>query len=163
MEGTVNAPRAPSRRRRRSVGWTLIEILLAVSIVGVLMAIALPAYGDARERQRVIQAVADIRTMESLISSFAITTRRPPASLAEIGWDSVLDPWGNPYRYLRFDGIDWAAQARVDRFDVPVNSTYDLYSVGRDGRTALSLQLPPSRDDVIRANDGAYVGLAERF
>lgn len=157
------ALRAPGRETVKAVGWTLIEILLAVSIMGVLMAIALPAYDDARERRRITQAVADIRTMEALISSFAMTTRRPPANLAEIGWQLVQDPWGRTYRYLRFDGLDWAARARVDRFDVPINSTYDLYSVGRDGRTALSLQLPPSRDDVIRANDGAYVGLAGEY
>ena len=144
-------------------GWTLIELVLACSIVGTLAAIAVYAQGDMREKRRVTQAIVDIRTIEADIASFALTARRPPASLSEIGWDRQLDPWGNPYRYLRFDGLDWAARARVDRFDIPINSTYDLYSMGRDGASVLSLQLPQSWDDVIRANDGAYVGLASRF
>lgn len=153
-------PRAPTRS---SIGWTLIEIALALAIGGVLMAIVVPAYADAREARRVAQAIADIRTIEAEIASHALVTRRPPADLAEIGWDRMLDPWGRPYRYLRFDGLQWVTSARVDRFDVPINSTYDLYSVGEDGASALSLQLPASWDDVIRANDGAYVGLASRF
>ena len=83
--------------------------------------------------------------------------------IGEIGWSRTLDPWGRACRYLRFDGLQWLLRARVDRFDIPINSTYDLYSVGRDGRSALSLQLPASRDDVIRANDGAYVGPGGEF
>lgn len=153
----------PSGARGGSWGWTLIELLLACAILGVLMAILTGAYGGSREKRRVVQAIVDIRTIEAEIESYALAARRPPASLAEIGWDRQLDPWGRPYRYLRFEGVAWAGQARVDRFDVPINSTYDLYSVGPDGTSALSLQLPESWDDVIRANDGAYVGLASRF
>lgn len=151
------------RVRLQSIGWTLIELLLAIAIGGVLMAIVIPTIGDARESRRVAQAIADIRTIESEISSYVLTTRRPPADLAEIGWDRIVDPWGRPYRYLRFDGLQWVLRARVDRFDVPINSTYDLYSVGRDGASGLALQLPSSWDDVIRANDGVYVGLASEF
>ena len=55
------------------------------------------------------------------------------------------------------------ASARKDRFMVPINSDYDLYSAGRDGATQPTLQTPVSRDDVIRGGDGSYYGLAERF
>ncbi len=146
-----------------AIGWTLIELVLALAIVGVVASIVLPAVSDAAEKRRIGEAIADIRTMEAEITARVLATRAPPADLSEIGWAGRLDPWGNPYRYLRFEGIDWVAEARVDRFDVPINSTYDLYSAGRDGQSALSLQLPQSWDDVIRANDGAYVGLASRF
>lgn len=147
----------------RAVGWTLIELVLGLLILGVLSALVVPAYTGMLERRRLAEAITDLRTMEAEIASYALASRRPPPSLQEIGWATREDPWGRPYRYLRFDGIDWLTRARVDRFDVPINSTYDLYSVGRDGQTALSLQLPPSWDDVIRANDGAYVGPASRF
>jgi general secretion pathway protein G len=53
--------------------------------------------------------------------------------------------------------------ARKDRFLVPINSDFDLYSMGPDGRTQATLNAPVSRDDVIRAANGAYYGLAEKF
>lgn len=144
-------------------GWTLIELLLAAAILGVLVALAIPAYGDMRERARIAETIADLRVIESEIAAHRLATRSLPASLAAIGRDGDRDPWGHPYRYLRFEGVNWVAQARVDRFQVPINSDYDLYSIGRDGETALSLQLPPSLDDLVRANDGSYMGLASRF
>lgn len=148
---------------RARAGWTLVELLLAVAILGALAALAIPAYADAREEARVAEAIADLRVIESEIAAYRLAARSLPASLADIGREGDRDPWGHAYRYLRFEGANWVAQARVDRFQVPINSDYDLYSIGRDGDTALSLQLPPSLDDVIRANDGSYMGLASRF
>ena len=52
---------------------------------------------------------------------------------------------------------------RKDRFLVPVNSDFDLYSVGKDGRTAAPFTAKMSKDDVVRAMDGGYVGLASEF
>lgn len=55
------------------------------------------------------------------------------------------------------------SQPRKDRFLVPINSDYDLYSVGPDGESAAPLTAAKSRDDIIRASDGAYVGVAVNF
>jgi general secretion pathway protein G len=52
---------------------------------------------------------------------------------------------------------------RKDRNLNPINTQYDLYSVGADGQTRLPLQAPVSQDDVILASDGNYVGLAASF
>jgi len=46
---------------------------------------------------------------------------------------------------------------------VPLNSTYDLYSKGKDGASASPLTAKASADDVIRANDGGYIGLASGY
>jgi len=54
-------------------------------------------------------------------------------------------------------------QARKDRFLVPLNSDYDLYSDGQDGQTTAPITAQKSQDDIIRASDGAYVGLASQF
>ena len=51
----------------------------------------------------------------------------------------------------------------MDKFLVPLNSDYDLYSIGADGESKKTLSAPASYDDVIRALDGAYVGLASEF
>jgi general secretion pathway protein G len=53
--------------------------------------------------------------------------------------------------------------ARKDRSLVPLNTDYDLYSMGKDGQTQAPLTSSVSDDDVIRANDGGYVGLAEQY
>jgi general secretion pathway protein G len=55
------------------------------------------------------------------------------------------------------------ANARKDRFLVPINSDFDLYSMGADGESLPPLQNPRSRDDIIRAGNGAYIGLAELY
>jgi general secretion pathway protein G len=46
---------------------------------------------------------------------------------------------------------------------VPINSTYDLYSMGKDGKTKAPITAQDSRDDIIRANDGLFIGLASDF
>ncbi len=45
----------------------------------------------------------------------------------------------------------------------PVNSEYDLYSVGADGETHEKLDKKESLDDIVRILDGGYIGLASRF
>ena len=46
---------------------------------------------------------------------------------------------------------------------VPINTDYDLYSMGKDGQSAPALTAQKSRDDIIRANDGAYIGPAAGY
>jgi general secretion pathway protein G len=53
--------------------------------------------------------------------------------------------------------------ARKDRFLVPINSDFDLYSMGKDGESLGPLTAITSHDDIIRANDGGYYGLASDF
>lgn len=60
-------------------------------------------------------------------------------------------------------GTGPSARPRMDRFLHPINSDYDLYSMGKDGETVLPLTARQSHDDVIRANDGSFVGLAVEF
>ncbi|MGD9272343.1 MAG: hypothetical protein PVH08_14815, partial [Syntrophobacterales bacterium] len=45
----------------------------------------------------------------------------------------------------------------------PLNSDYDLYSMGTDGMSAPALTNDVSQDDIIRADDGAYTGLAAEY
>ena len=46
---------------------------------------------------------------------------------------------------------------------MPINRDYHPSRTGADGKTLAPLQAPESRDDVIRANDGGYVGLAFHY
>lgn len=53
-------------------------------------------------------------------------------------------------------------QARKDQNLVPINSDFDLFSVGRDGASVSPLS-GPGRDDIVRGSDGAYFGLAKDY
>jgi len=46
---------------------------------------------------------------------------------------------------------------------VPINSDYDLYSKGPDGLSLKPLTAAPSRDDIVRANNGSFIGIAADY
>jgi general secretion pathway protein G len=146
-------------------GFTVIEVLIVLAIIGVLGAIALPKYQDYRERIRVAQAITDIRAANAVLRSYMNDNNAPPPSLAEIGWGGKTDPWGQPYEYLNILGASSSVigKARKNKNLVPINSYYDLYSRGKDGFTSAPLTAGPSRDDVVLANDGGFVGLASDY
>jgi general secretion pathway protein G len=52
---------------------------------------------------------------------------------------------------------------RRDQFMLPLNTDYDLFSLGPDGRTSVSLSHAIAKDDVIRANNGGYFGIAGEY
>jgi general secretion pathway protein G len=150
------------RARRGCAGVTLLELAFVLLVVGLFAALAVPAYQDRIERSRVAAAVSDILVISAEIERFRSNNFRLPANLAEIGADGRLDPWNRPYVYLLFDGTN-RGQRRKDRNLVPINSEFDLYSVGPDGRSRPPLTARDSLDDVVRARDGSYVGIASGF
>lgn len=158
--GEVPAPATSPRR-----GWTLLELLIAVGIVGVLAAIAVPTYLGHLERARIKSAVVDIRNLSGSVDLYRFEFREYPDDLAIVLDGPALDPWGNAYEYLRIEGagMDAMGQVRKDKNLVPLNSDYDLYSRGPDGATHGPLTAQASHDDVIRAADGAFIGLATEY
>ena len=54
-------------------------------------------------------------------------------------------------------------EVRKDRNLVPINTDYDLYSAGPDGNSVPPLTAAASRDDIVRANDGRFIGKAEEY
>ncbi|RKZ94457.1 MAG: prepilin-type cleavage/methylation domain-containing protein, partial [Gammaproteobacteria bacterium] len=73
------------------------------------------------------------------------------------------DPWGNLYQFLNMSTVVGNGQKRKDKNLVPLNTDYDLYSSGPDGQSVGPLTAAKSRDDIIRANNGGYVGKAEDY
>jgi len=121
---------------RRRNGFTLIEILLVMAILGMLALMVLPNVVGQAEKARVKAAVAQIAALGTALDSFALDVGRYPTTQEGLDalveapsglkmWDGPytnkkigLDPWANPYQYEGPEG---------DR------STYLLLSYGADG------------------------------
>jgi len=137
-------------------------MLTAVVIIGILTAIVLSKSSQASDLANVQRAILDVGELQALIDDYAMTAGQWPASLAEIGKGEAKDPWEHNYRYRPFvDGLP--ANARRDRFLVPLNTTYDLFSIGRDGLTSKNLARAEAQDDIVRCNDGGFVGLGSQY
>jgi general secretion pathway protein G len=147
-------------RSRPDAGFTLTEMIIVSVVMGTLAALAVPRTHEALFKAQVARAIGDIHAIEIEVYDFWSERERLPTSLTEIDRQDTLDPWGRPYVYLRITG---PGGARKDRFLVPLNSDFDLYSIGEDGRTSSPLSAATSQDDVLRANDGSYVGLGRDY
>ena len=152
------------KSKENSQGFTAIEIILALAVAAILAAIAVPSYMGHRYKAKISVAIKEIDLIENAIDIYHFEEGEFPDSLKDVGKDQITDPWGNPYRYLRIDGGTTPGlngKRRRDKNANPVNSDYDLYSMGRDGQTSAQFMAQEARDDIVRANDGSYYGLAE--
>lgn len=144
----------------------MVELLVTVAITGIISTIAVPSYREYRERADVTQAIADIYKIGVVMATFELTSNgKLPDSLADIGMSGLLDPWENPYEYLNLSdpAKNVKGKARKDHSLVPINSDYDLYSMGKDGKSVSPLTAKASRDDIVRGNNGRFVGKATDF
>ncbi|MBN1905235.1 MAG: prepilin-type N-terminal cleavage/methylation domain-containing protein [Deltaproteobacteria bacterium] len=148
-----------------SNGFTLIELMVVIAITGILAGIAIPAYISFVEKAKVTIAISDIKLLQRDISDWQSDHGTLPLSLEEMGKGDMKDPWGNPYQYLNFDTIKGKGNGdkRKDHNLVPINEDFDLYSMGKDGKSQTPLAAKASRDDIIRANNGSYIGVASNY
>ena len=143
--------------------------------LAILTTIAIPVGSNHINKARITRAIAEIRGLEKDITAYKVDNGTLPDSLNEVGLGTIEDP-GNSYEYLKIEGAGGLAgggggggggslmgKVRKDRFLVPVNSDYDLYSKGKDGESRAPFNSKKGRDDIVRANDGGYVGLASEF
>jgi len=116
-------------------GFTLVEILLVVVIIGILAALVIPKIAGTSERARTTAAQADINGgIKSALGQYEVDVGQYPKSLQDLltppsnarNWHGPylekmpMDPWGQPYVY-RFPGKH-------------IPGSYDLLSVGPDGK-----------------------------
>jgi general secretion pathway protein G len=165
MAGLCQGDRRLPLREREAVvrGFTLIELMLVIVVLAILAAIATAAYGSHVQQARVARAEEDITQIEAQIELYQSTHGQLPTSLAQIGDASLLDPWGHPYYYLDFTGLSNLSEVRKDRNLVPLNTDYDLFSAGPNGQWVPPITASASLDDIIRADNGAYVGEASDY
>ncbi len=125
--------------RNRQHGFTLIEIMVVVIILGILVAFAVPNVMDNPERARITKAQHDIRAIEQSLDlyrgdNFRYPTtdqglqalvERPNSPPEPRNWRQYMrsipqDPWGNEYQYLSPDDVD--------------GSRPRIFTLGADGR-----------------------------
>ncbi|NNF52778.1 MAG: type II secretion system major pseudopilin GspG [Gammaproteobacteria bacterium] len=122
----------------RSGGFTLIEIMVVVVILGILAAIVVPRVMDNPDKARVVTAKQQIRTIETALNMYRLdnfkypTTDQGLEALVSAPADASVknfkqggympklpnDPWGNPFQYL----------------NPGTRGEIDIYSLGADGQ-----------------------------
>jgi general secretion pathway protein G len=157
----VQSPSIPWRRIA-ILGFTLLELLISVAIMGTLASMAMIGYRKVIFEARSNLVVTDLRNIQNYVTLYYQENGTLPESLDDLEMGKLIDPWGNPYRYQPIDSVP-KGKWRKDRFLVPLNSDYDLWSMGPDGKSVAPLTSKHSRDDIIRANDGAYIGIATNY
>jgi general secretion pathway protein G len=133
--------------------------------MALLVAVAIPSYKQFVVRAKNARAIGDIATMSIEIDRFRLKNNGAlPNSLNELSMEIPLDPWKAPYQYLNILAAGPGnGDLRKDGKLNPLNSDFDLYSMGDDGDSASPLSANPSRDDIVRANNGAFIGLGEDY
>lgn len=148
----------------RTNGFTLTELMLTIVVASILLAIAVPSYQSSILKARNAQAIADLAKIKLAIDSYRLGHNDAlPATLADISAANLKDPWGHAYVYAPFSAMKGSGMKRKDRNLVPINSQYDLYSKGADGKSVSPLTAASSKDDIIMANDGAFLGKASDY
>ena len=113
-------------RRREEEGFTLVELMVVIVIIGLLATVVVINVMPASDRAAVTKARADIATLEQGIEMYRLTNMRYPSGTeglqALVAGNQIRslpqDPWGNPYRY--------AAPGRQGR-------PFEVMSYGADG------------------------------
>jgi general secretion pathway protein G len=97
--------------------------MITVMIIGILVAIAMPYYGDWRNRVKSAQAQSDIIGNEAKIEVWVAMHVDLPANLADVPLVTTVDPWGQPYVYYNI-AVNGKGHARKDHALNPLNTDY---------------------------------------
>ena len=143
----------------------MLDLMVSLVVFSLLIALAVPTYNQFVDRAKNAAAIGDIGSMALEVDRFSVNNNdRLPATLNELPIEIPLDPWGNEYQYLNIRAAGPGKGAfRKDGNLNPLNSDFDLYSMGADGDSSGPLSAKKSRDDIIRANNGAFLGLGEDY
>ena len=145
--------------------FSIIEFAIVLVIFALLVGIIGPAMLKMADSAKADAAGSDIQEIAEAIDDYFEDNGKYPDSLADIFSPVPTDPWGNPYQYVKIQGAipTPVGSLRKDKNLVPINSDYDLYSYGADGKSAAPLTAAISKDDVVRGRDGNYFGYASDY
>ena len=143
-----------------SLGFTMLELMFAVAIAAILALIAISQFAKAVEKSKQGSAIADISIIQVEIERYRSNHN---SMLPDAIPSDRLDPWQRPYIYTKLEGTKGKGSARKDHALNPLNTDYDLFSAGKNGVYKSQISQKDSLDDIIRARNGAFVGVAEDF
>ena len=148
----INSSKKTSVRNRGAAGFTLVELLLVLVILGILAALVLPKFTGRTEQARITAAQTQISTFGTALDAFEVDTGTYPRGQDGLQQLLVAPPditgWRGPY--LKSDiPLDPWGRAYVYEFPGRVNTRgYDIVSMGPDGQ-------PGTADDVVNASISA--------
>lgn len=135
-------------------------MLAVITIVSILATIGYTRISFVLEHAKVARAIGDLVTISQELAAMDTL----PRSLAAIKRGGLRDPWGRAYVYYPFPADSAPPpDARQDRFLVPINARFDLYSLGPDGQSSPPLTAAYSRDDLVCGSDGGFTGRAVEY
>lgn len=143
-----------------------MELLFVIGSIGFMAGIAMPLYGRYQERVEVGTGIADMIVIEAAIDRYQYDRMERSDSLAEVGMGNKVDPWGKAYVSLKLAGNGangLAGQRRKHKNLLPINTDFDLSSMGEDGMTHAPLTALASHNDIVRADNDGYFGLASKY
>jgi general secretion pathway protein G len=146
-------------------GLSLVEIAIVILIAALIVGTVTPVYLRIIENKRTDLAITEITGFQRDIDRFGRRNMRYPQNLAEVYPAAPIDPWGNPYQYTNIKNAisPGSVNPRTDNNLKRLNADYDLYSNGPDKTSLSPVAANESRDDIIRAKNGNYVGIASEY
>lgn len=121
------------KKQRRSAGFTLVELMLVVVIIGILAGVVLPRLAGRTKIAKIKAAEQQIRIFETTIDMYELEVGSLPDSLNDLVTDPGEPNWTGPYLSKRNLPKDPWGNAYVYSKEGTRGISYDVYSVGEDG------------------------------
>jgi general secretion pathway protein G len=152
-------------RLKVQLGLGVIDMMIVLVIFSLLAALAVPAFTSFVDRAKVTAAIGDIGSISVQIETYRLKhDDQLPASLLELDMGIPMDPWGHEYKYRSVPEAGSGKKSlRMQGGLHPLNTDYDLYSFGGDGPANARTDGTVSSGLIVRAKNGAFVGLVEEF
>ena len=126
------------RKQKKDAGFTLIELMIVMAIIGVLAMVAVPSYIQAIKHAREAVLMEDLRTMRAAIDSYTMDKQKAPQALDDLIQDGYLkslpkDPMTNSTTTWQADSSD--AMHSLDQTDPGVDDVHSgSDETGSDGQ-----------------------------
>ena len=122
------------RKKRLSKGFTLVELMLVVVIIGMLAGLVIPNVTGMRRGAAIRTTRGQMQALETAILSYQMDLDQLPRNLEDLINDPGVSGWAGPYTHRgRMPKDAWGREFRYDPEGRHNPGSFDLWSVGPDG------------------------------